>query len=82
VLDLLVRGPYFKVPDLTRLTSEVVLEPPQPFLGSATVNRKGPHKVGWDGNLRLNLPGFGIVPLTGPGTAVSLCADSGCRPPK
>lgn len=79
VLDLLIPGPYFKVPDLARLTSEVVLEPPAPFLGSATLRRESSDKVSWDGDLRLNLPGFGVVPLAKPAAHVSLCADSGCH---
>jgi hypothetical protein len=79
VLDLLVRGPYFKVPDLTHLTKEVVLEPPTPFLGSASLRRESTDKVSWVGDLGVNLPGFGVVPLAGPDAQVSLCADSGCR---
>jgi hypothetical protein len=27
----------------------------------------------------VNLPGFGVVPLTGPGAEVTMCADFGCR---
>jgi hypothetical protein len=82
VLDLLAKGPYFKVPDLSRLTSEVVLEPPRPFLGSATLRHEPGGKVDWSGDLRLPLPGFGIVPLTGPGVRATLCADAGCRSKK
>jgi hypothetical protein len=80
-LDLLVSGPYFHVPDLSRPTHEAVLEPPGPFLGGATLQRESAHQVSWLGDLRVNLPGFGVVPLTGPGTDVKMCADSGCRPP-
>jgi hypothetical protein len=79
VLDLLIRGPYFKVPDLTHLTSEVVVKPPSPFRGSATLVHDSSNKVNWDGGLRLDLPGFGVVPLTGASTDATLCADSGCR---
>jgi hypothetical protein len=82
VLDLLVQGPYFKVPDLTHLTSEVTVEPPTPYLGSATLRRRSSSKVSWTGDLRLNLPGFGVVPLAGPGTHATLCADSGCKAKK
>ncbi|HTT95996.1 MAG TPA: hypothetical protein VMF55_15095 [Solirubrobacterales bacterium] len=79
VLDLLIRGPHFQVPDLTHLTSEAVITPPAPFLGSATLRREPSSEPSWDGNLRLDLPGFGVVPLARPGTQVSICADSGCR---
>jgi len=79
VLDLLVQGPYFKVPDLTHPASEVLIEPPSPFLGSASFRRESSSKAGWDGDLRLNLPGFGVVPLAGAGAHATLCADSGCQ---
>jgi len=60
------------------LTKEVVVEPPAPFLGSATLRRESPQETAWTGDLRVNLPGFGVVPLTGPDTDVTLCADDGC----
>jgi hypothetical protein len=75
---LLVRGPYFKVPDLTHPAAEVLIEPPAPFLGSATFRRESADQVSWDGNLRVELPGFGLVPLAGAGADATLCADSGC----
>lgn len=78
VLDLFVRGPYFKVPDLARPTSEVLVAPPAPYLGSATLRRGSTQKVGWSGDLRVGLPGFGVVPLAGPGAQASICADAGC----
>jgi hypothetical protein len=81
-LDLLVGGRRLRVPDLTHLTKEAVVEPPAPFLGSATLRREAGHETAWTGDLRVNLPGFGMVPLTGPDADVTLCADSGCRPTK
>jgi hypothetical protein len=77
-LALLVHGPYFKVPDLTRLTSEAVLAPPNPFLGSATYQRESADKVTWKGDLRVKLPGFGAVPLAGSTFKAAMCLDSGC----
>jgi hypothetical protein len=76
---LLAFGPYFKVPDLRHRTSEAVLAPPKPFLGSATFTRESADKVSWEGSLRVNLPGFGVVPLTGPTFKAVMCADSGCH---
>jgi hypothetical protein len=81
-IDLLVNGPYFKVPDLEHLASEAFLEPPKPFLGSATFRRESADEASWEGDLRVDLPGFGVMPLTRPGTEVTMCADSGCKIPK
>lgn len=78
-LNLLDRGIYFEVPDLTHLTQEAVVEPPRPFLGSATFSRESADKVSWNGSLRVTLPGFGVLPLTGPGFETHMCADSGCH---
>jgi hypothetical protein len=82
VLVLLAQGPYFKVPDLTRLTSEVVLKPPAPFIGSGTLRRDPSGQLSSTGDLRVNLPGFGVVPLSGTGIQATLCADSGCHAKK
>jgi hypothetical protein len=76
---LLALGPYFKVPDLTHPTAEGVLAPPKPFLGGATFHRESTDGVSWKGDLRVNLPGFGVVPLTGSKFKVVTCADSGCH---
>jgi hypothetical protein len=81
-LNLLVSGPYFKVPDLEHLTSEAILEPPQPFLGSATFRRESATRTSWEGDLRVDLPGFGVVRLAGPDSEATMCADSGCHLPK
>ena len=79
VLDLLIQGPYFKVPDLTQPGAEVVIAPPSPFLGKAILTRASPSNLRWDGDLRVELPGFGVLPLAGAGASATLCADSGCR---
>jgi hypothetical protein len=76
--QLLLRGPYFKVPDLTRMTSEAMIQPPLPFLGSGTFRRESADKVSWVGDLRVTLPGFGSVPLAGPAFKTAMCLDSGC----
>jgi hypothetical protein len=77
--EALALGPFFKVPDLRHLTSEAVIRPPRPFSGGATFRRESEDGVSWKGDLRVKLPGFGVVPLTSASTRVSMCADSGCR---
>jgi hypothetical protein len=81
-LDLLVNGDYLKVPDLAHPTAEAAVEPPAPFLGKATFRRESAHETSWTGDLRVNLPGFGVVPLAGPGTEATLCSGLGCIPKK
>jgi hypothetical protein len=71
-------GPFFKVPDLRHMTSEAVLAPPKPFLGSATFQRESEDAVSWTGDLRAKLPGFGAVPFTGNGFKTVMCEDAGC----
>jgi hypothetical protein len=71
-------GAAFKVPDLTHLTSEAVVKPPRPFLGSATFRRESADRVTWKGDLKVALPGLGVVPLAGPKFTTTICADSGC----
>ena len=79
--DLFANGNYFRVPDLAHLTAAATIAPPRPFLGTATFRRESADKVSWEGALRVNLPGFGVVPLAGPGTQATMCADSGCQIP-
>jgi hypothetical protein len=77
-IELFVKGHTFIFPDPTRPAKEAVLAPPEPFLGSGTFRRESPHQVSWSGDLRANLPGFGVVPLAGPGATATMCADAGC----
>jgi hypothetical protein len=79
---LLVRGPYFRVPDLDHPTAEALLAPPKPFLGKATLSREPAETVSWKGDLRVKLPGFGVVPLAGPRFKTAMCLDSGCQSKK
>lgn len=78
VLQLLGPGRAFRVPDITHLTREGVIEPPAPFSGSATYRRESPHSLSWTGDLSVELPGFGNVHLAGPRTRTTVCADDGC----
>lgn len=77
--EVFVHGPYFEVPDLLHPTTEAILKPRKPFLGSAVLQREPSGKVRWHGNLRVDLPGFGVVPLVGPKFTTTMCADYGCR---
>jgi hypothetical protein len=45
--------------------TEATITPPAPFSGSATYLSEGPKKSSWTGDLSVDLPGFGRVPLTG-----------------
>jgi hypothetical protein len=79
VLQLLEPGRTFTVPDITHLTHEGVVKPPPPFSGSATYRRESPHSLTWTGDLSVDLPGFGDIPLAGRRTTATVCADDGCH---
>jgi hypothetical protein len=57
---------------------EATLTPPAPFSGSATFQLKAPTKARWSGDLAVELPGLGRVPLTGPRFYAGLCENSKC----
>jgi hypothetical protein len=78
----LANGNHFRVPDLAHPAVETSVEPPSPFLGSATFRRESAHRTSWSGDLRVNLPGFGVVPLAGPGIEATMCSSLGCIPKK
>lgn len=78
VLDLLVRGADFATPDPLHPTSEAVLRPPAPFLGTATYRGGAARADRWTGDLRVDLPGFGVVPLAGRGTHATMCQGAMC----
>jgi hypothetical protein len=46
---------------------------PKPFLGSATYSDNRDSAPTWSGDLRLPLPGAGVVPLTGRSFKVKFC---------
>lgn len=72
------KGSTFATPDQLDPTDEVVLTPTAPFSGSATFRRQPGQAASWTGNLKAELPGFGAVPLAGPGVHVSVCLPSTC----
>jgi hypothetical protein len=72
------RGSTFLIPDRRHPTSEVVLKPPAPFTGAGTFRRHPAKPSTWTGNLKVALPGFGVVRLAGPGTRAQLCGNLAC----
>jgi hypothetical protein len=56
---------YFLIPNLAEPKAESTVEPPAPFSGSATFHLEGPKTASWTGDLAVELPGLGEVPLTG-----------------
>jgi hypothetical protein len=57
---------------------EATLAPPAPFSGSATFRLRTPTEASWSGDLAVELPGLGRVPLTGPRFFAGLCEESKC----
>ena len=75
---LAVKASTFEVPDLQNPTAEAILSPPSPFSGSATFGAESPQPGNWTGDLKVDLPGFGPVPLTGAGVKASICQAAAC----
>jgi hypothetical protein len=78
VVQFASTGSSFKLPEATHPTEEAVISPSSPFSGSATFRRSSTDSVTWTGNLKVEMPAFGTVPLTGPGVEASLCLVSDC----
>jgi len=78
VVQFANKGSSFKLPDPTHPTDEAVISPSSPFSGSATFRRASSDSVTWAGNLKVEMPAFGSVPLTGPHVEASLCQVSDC----
>ncbi len=68
----------FRVPNLAEPLSEAIIEPAAPFSGTATFHLETPKKASWTGDLAVELPGLGTVPLTGPKIAAGLCHGPDC----
>lgn len=67
------------IPDLTAaLPASVTIEPPVPFSGSATIEAPSRATATLSGDLAVDLPAAGKVPLTGPGIDAGLCRDYTC----
>jgi hypothetical protein len=76
--DLLGKGSDFLVPNRRHPAAEGILKPPAPFTGSATFRRESAKKSSWTGDLRIDLPGFGLVRFTGAGSEASMCEGLAC----
>jgi hypothetical protein len=77
-ISLAKNGAGFLSPDPLHPTAEAVIAPPFPFSGSATFKRASPQSASWSGDLKVELPGFGNVPLAGKGSRAALCEAPGC----
>lgn len=66
-------APSFQVPNLAEPPAEATIAPPAPFSGAATFHLDDPQTASWTGDLAVDLPGLGKVPLTGSGIAAGLC---------
>lgn len=64
---------HFLTPNQQEPLAEAVIEPGVPFSGSATFKLEGTKKATWTGDLAVELPGAGKVPLTGDGFYSGLC---------
>jgi hypothetical protein len=78
VVQFASKASSFELPDETHPTDEALVSPSSPFSGSATFRRGSANSVTWTGNLKVDMPAFGILSLTGPRVEASLCQTSGC----
>jgi hypothetical protein len=63
----------FQTSNLGEPLAEATVTPPAPFSGSATFHLDDPKTATWTGDLAVELPGAGKVPLTGGDIAAGLC---------
>jgi hypothetical protein len=75
---IVAKGSSFQVPNLQNPTDEATVRPSSPFSGSATFRGESPRPGSWTGDLKVELPGFGTVPLTGAGVQASMCQAPDC----
>jgi len=68
----------FQVPNLAEPLAEATLAPSAPFSGSATFRLENPKSATWTGDLEVELPGLGKVPLTGGDIDAGLCKGTSC----
>jgi hypothetical protein len=63
----------FEFPDAEDPTSAAIIDPSSPlFSGSATFHKEPGGENGWIGDLKVELPGMGTVPLVAPGAKAFL----------
>jgi hypothetical protein len=70
----------FRIPDSLEPPATATVEPPAPFSGSATFQLTSPHHAEWTGDLKVELPGYRRVRLTGPKLRSGLCKGTDCTP--
>jgi hypothetical protein len=63
----------FETPNLAEPLAETRVAPPAPFSGSANFHLENRHAASWTGDLGVELPGLGSVPLTGDGITAGAC---------
>jgi hypothetical protein len=68
----------FQVPNLAEPLAEATVAPSAPFSGSATFHLDSPKTASWTGDLAVEMPGLGKVPLTGAGIDAGLCKGLSC----
>jgi hypothetical protein len=79
VAAVLVAPPVsFSVPDPERPRAAATVRPPAPFSGSASFALVAPTEGEFSGNLAVELPGLGRVPLTGAGIDAGICQGRAC----
>jgi hypothetical protein len=81
VLLLFEKGPTFLSPEPLVPTREATISPPAPFSGTGTFVRGDGGAASWSGDLAVELPGFGSVPLAGGGSKASMCRPPACAGP-
>ena len=78
VLLLLQKGPTFLSPEPSFPTRAATISPPAPFSGTGTFSREAGKAARWTGDLKVELPGFGDVPLAGTDSTASMCQGPAC----
>jgi hypothetical protein len=76
-VDLDAGSNTFSAPGPAGTLTEATVAPSGPFTGTGTFHAAPPAAATWTGDLGLNLPGIGVVPLTGPGVTAELCEERG-----
>lgn len=71
-------GSGFVTADPLSAHSTATVEPAAPFTGSATFEAAAPRGDEFSGDLAVELPGLGEVPLTGPEVAAGICRRYTC----
>jgi hypothetical protein len=70
----------FVSPEPSSPLSAAEISPSAPFSGSASFALTPPRHDEWSGDLAVELPGYGRVPLTGPKIRAGLCETKACTP--